>query len=150
MLQLQGHNYPSCMKMWGSWNMLEMMEPFTPSIHWDPVKVIVTRMMIGTYSPWSLYRYFRSIPTSLLLVHFSAEGLYCHQSNTGQNVPGCSENEGIGEEVTADYCAWNTSFPRPAPRPEMPADAFRLKLYWEEGYRWQNETIERKWRQRQH
>ncbi|CAB9500347.1 expressed unknown protein [Seminavis robusta] len=72
-----------------------------------------------------------------------AESLYCHQRNGGQNVPGCIG--GDMDTTTGDFCAWNTSLPRPDPTPEMPADAFRLKLYWEEGYLWQNETFEREW-----
>jgi len=71
------------------------------------------------------------------------QGLYCYERRAYEGIPGCTGGEEYA--ATGDFCVWNATLvdlmPRAPPKP--PADAFRLKLYWEEGYRWQNETFER-------
>ena len=62
------------------------------------------------------------------------------------SVPYCDGGE--TEPSTADFCTWDGISPVPVPAGPPPEDYFRLKLYWEEGYQWQNETFERKFRQR--
>ena len=47
--------------------------------------------------------------------------------------------------MAADFCTWNPVRPKPVPHPEPPDGFFRVKLYWEQGYLWQNETVEREW-----
>lgn len=51
-------------------------------------------------------------------------------------MPGCL---GLGEGVK-DYCI----DPRDDPL-ELNSDTFYIKLFWREGYTWQEETVERKW-----
>ena len=80
--------------------------------------------------------------------------LVCFQRRGGEAVPGCLGDDPSDE----DYCVWpdgfnfddlekeeasvvNTIEPNPSSWVE---EGFALKLYWEEGYNWQNETIERK------
>lgn len=70
-----------------------------------------------------------------------ADGLYCHQRGAFGAVPYCTGGE--SESSTADFCAWDGQSAHPEPTPEIPEDYFRLKLYWEAGYTWQNETFER-------
>lgn len=73
------------------------------------------------------------------------EGLYCHQRNSNDAVPHCRGGEKLATAV--DFCAWNTDYPRPSP-PAVPPEnsgVVQLKLFWQEGYRWQNETYDRKW-----
>lgn len=72
-----------------------------------------------------------------------AEGLICHQRNGYDPVPGC--DGGLNESSTADFCVWDGIGDPPGPEPTPPNGTFRLKLYWEEGYTWQNETFEREW-----
>ncbi|CAB9509452.1 expressed unknown protein [Seminavis robusta] len=71
------------------------------------------------------------------------EGLYCHQRGSMDAVPYCDGGE--EERSTADFCAWDGESPVPVPVSDPPEGYFRLKLYWEEGYHWQNETFEREW-----
>eukprot|EP00934_Nitzschia_sp_Nitz4_P004866 Nitzschia sp. Nitz4//scaffold45_size130396//72961//74076//NITZ4_003455-RA/size130396-exonerate_est2genome-gene-0.63-mRNA-1//1//CDS//3329552416//4856//frame0 len=78
--------------------------------------------------------------------------LYCLQrgSNAG-SVPGCSGSDAS----RTDYCVAPNSSPvsSPTPAPATPTASaptsitqnFFLKLYWEEGYYWQEESFERKW-----
>lgn len=71
------------------------------------------------------------------------EGLYCHYRGRMDPIPHC-----IGvPNISADYCTWDkaSSYPPPNPPAISPIGAFRIKLYWEEGYRWQNETYDRYW-----
>jgi hypothetical protein len=70
-----------------------------------------------------------------------AEGLKCFNRVAFQNAPGCTG--GDEDDTTLDVCIWNGTLPMPEPDPEPPFGAFRLKLYWQEGYLWQNETFER-------
>jgi hypothetical protein len=73
-----------------------------------------------------------------------AEGLYCHQRAGNMPVPYCDGGE--EEASTADYCTWDGISPPPEFAGPPPEGYFRLKIYWEEGYLWQNETFERKCR----
>lgn len=76
-------------------------------------------------------------------------GLICYQRNAGSPVPGCAGADNAGY----DYCIKPQPAPVPAPAPApapfapQPAasGSFALKLYWQEGYFWQEETRERKW-----
>ena len=62
-------------------------------------------------------------------------GLYCVQrSNRDDPVPGCD----ISASSDRDFCA-------PLPPDRLIPGSFRLKLYWEEGYMWQDEPIETFW-----
>ncbi|CAB9505692.1 expressed unknown protein [Seminavis robusta] len=72
--------------------------------------------------------------------------LVCFQRDGGEPVPGCLGTD----RGRSDYCV----FPHHLEReyPELAAldhepfqNGFQLKLYWEEGYKWQNETFERHW-----
>ena len=66
--------------------------------------------------------------------------LVCLQRLEGDPVPGC-----LGEDPSnADYCVWPEGYENGMPAAHNWDDGFCLKLYWEEGYNWQNETIERK------
>jgi hypothetical protein len=97
--------------------------------------------------------------------------LRCFQRNGGQDVPGCAG--GAKDRSKSDYCynpnasvrpppAPVASRPVPAPARPIPApvpspavrpgapssitsETFILKLYWEEGYYWQEESFERRW-----
>ena len=66
--------------------------------------------------------------------------LVCFQRDARQDVPGCSG--GTDDISKADYCIEPTSSNNNLPASQS---NFRLKLYWEPGYFWQEETIERKW-----
>eukprot|EP00339_Tiarina_fusa_P022745 CAMPEP_0117025880 /NCGR_PEP_ID=MMETSP0472-20121206/19074_1 /TAXON_ID=693140 ORGANISM="Tiarina fusus, Strain LIS" /NCGR_SAMPLE_ID=MMETSP0472 /ASSEMBLY_ACC=CAM_ASM_000603 /LENGTH=372 /DNA_ID=CAMNT_0004732719 /DNA_START=163 /DNA_END=1281 /DNA_ORIENTATION=+ len=87
-----------------------------------------------------------------------ASGLKCFMRDNFDPVPGCN---GFDASRT-DYCVKrNPSSPTPpsptppsptppSPTPPSPTPAaglsdFRLKLYWEFGYFWQEETFEREW-----
>lgn len=90
-------------------------------------------------------------------------GLVCFHHYPGQPVPGCIG--GNFDDSYVDYCVsaddvrdptpfptFNPSIPpSPAPTTTMaptvlpPANNFRLKLFWQEGYFWQEELFERKW-----
>jgi len=68
--------------------------------------------------------------------------LVCFDRSGGEAVPGCT-----GKDKTSDdYCVWPEGYVDGVPTAEERdwSDGFALKLYWEEGYLWQNETIERK------
>ncbi|CAB9511001.1 expressed unknown protein [Seminavis robusta] len=69
--------------------------------------------------------------------------LYCFQRRKFEPSPYCKGGEEV--DIGADFCTWNPLYPPPEPDPIPPLWAFRLKLYWEEGYFWQNETLEREW-----
>eukprot|EP00980_Cylindrotheca_fusiformis_P015006 scaffold4127_cov126-Cylindrotheca_fusiformis.AAC.2 len=69
-------------------------------------------------------------------------GLKCFQRDAGDSVPACSGGSRDGSRT--DYCIPKNNTPTPAPDPKNKS-AFRLKLYWQEGYYWQEETFERKW-----
>lgn len=64
-------------------------------------------------------------------------------------VPGCSGND----NSRTDYCIASNASPIASPTPAPPTGPsassglqnFKLKLYWEQGYFWQEETFERKW-----
>ena len=73
--------------------------------------------------------------------------LVCFQRNRGSsgNVPGCSGSDGSSN----DYCvaSGNGNAPSPTPPSFGPVSLsnFRFKLYWQPGYYWQEERVERKW-----
>ncbi len=82
-----------------------------------------------------------------------AGNLRCLQrdSNAG-SVPGCNGSD----NGKTDYCVSRSSSPSPpsapGPTPTAPSPTsssvnqnFKLKMYWEEGYFWQEERFERKW-----
>ena len=56
-------------------------------------------------------------------------GLYCFQRGRYDGVPGCSGGE--SESASSDFCA-----PLPPERQPLPG-TFRLKLWWQPGYVWQ-------------
>lgn len=64
-------------------------------------------------------------------------GLFCYQRSNNDAVPGCAG--GSSDRSDTDYCA-----PLP-PDQRPPSGTFRLKLWWQQGYVWQEETKERKW-----
>jgi hypothetical protein len=88
-----------------------------------------------------------------------AGSLRCFQRNGGQSVPGC--DGGASDSSRSDFCydpngggGGGPSPTPPSPTPPSPSPPsptppasgrFNLKLYWEEGYFWQEERIERKW-----
>ena len=109
----------------------------------------------------SLYNYGASPPTSVLPLGVCegdcdfdsdcASGLTCLQRglNAGP-VPGCNGRD----NGKTDYCVSRNASPSaptgPSPTPPAPtsnsvSQDFKLKMYWEEGYYWQEETFERKW-----
>ncbi|CAB9513487.1 expressed unknown protein [Seminavis robusta] len=65
-----------------------------------------------------------------------AWGLYCHgRSEPDSPIPGCTLEDGSGVGNN-DFCLR---------LPSILPGAFRLRLYWEEGYEWQNSTRESFW-----
>lgn len=74
--------------------------------------------------------------------------LICYQRDSG-SVPGCSGTP----SGNLDYCIRKNTSPVPAPAPTPPTSPvpssglqnFKLKMYWEPGFFWQEESIERKW-----
>jgi len=64
-------------------------------------------------------------------------GLYCVQRDSDSDtVPGCIM---AGMDITdRDFCA-------PLPEDQWVPGSFRLKLYWEEGYMWQESPLESFW-----
>lgn len=72
-----------------------------------------------------------------------AGDLVCFQRDGNEHVPGCSGND----PTANDYCYDPNDSVDSVPDHEEPAapETFGLKLHWEEGYFWQEETIERKW-----
>ena len=73
-------------------------------------------------------------------------GLMCYQRSSYDPVPGCF---GVDAGRT-DYCIKDSSISSSSSSsssvgPYVTANSFRLKLYWEYGYYWQEETFERKW-----
>lgn len=69
-----------------------------------------------------------------------AGNLVCFQRSGTQSVPGCS---GSGKRGT-DYCVEPGSTGGGVNGGDS-GSGFELKMYWEEGYFWQEETFERKW-----
>ncbi|CAB9509455.1 expressed unknown protein [Seminavis robusta] len=71
--------------------------------------------------------------------------LVCFERGRNQPVFGCSG--GSRDSSQQDYCISKDSVLAPSDRPALPYTSrnFRLKLYWEQSYRWQEETRERKW-----
>jgi hypothetical protein len=88
--------------------------------------------------------------------------LICLQRERNEAVPGCSGSEGLGSKT--DFCIVDPNAPTTttqAPVPSPPGNApppttppalepvslsnFRLKLYWQRGYYWQEERREREW-----
>ena len=63
-----------------------------------------------------------------------ASGLICLQRDPGEAVPGCTGRLNDPH----DYCVRVT--PTSAPKSH-----FKLKMYWQQGYVWQEQTFERKW-----
>ena len=58
------------------------------------------------------------------------DGLFCWQRNSGDPVPGCNGSP----NTDTDYCVR-----------EQDAPAKKLKMYWEDGYEWQDSPIEAFW-----
>ena len=95
----------------------------------------------------TFYESFRGIRSYRCQIYLSR----CFQRNNFQPVPGCSGTD----PSRTDYCIRTNSGTAPQPAPvssptgpsPTPASLsnFRLKLYWQKGYYWQEETIERKW-----
>jgi hypothetical protein len=77
-----------------------------------------------------------------------AGDLVCYQRDSGR-VPGCSGTP----SSNLDYCIQLNPSPVTTPSPVPPSQPtpssglqnFKLKLYWQEGYFWQEESFERKW-----
>ncbi|GKZ00110.1 hypothetical protein MPSEU_000964400 [Mayamaea pseudoterrestris] len=79
-----------------------------------------------------------------------ATGLTCFQRSGGDAVPGCSGGE--NDNSNSDYCidpygsqVEATVAPTQPLGEGSVSETFGLKIYWEQGYRWQDETFERKW-----
>ena len=84
-----------------------------------------------------------------------ATGLKCLQRKKFDPVPGCAGSD----PSRTDYCVRGNGdgdpVPTPAdaapepigspPSPSAGLSNFRLKLYWQQGYYWQEESFERKW-----
>ena len=75
------------------------------------------------------------------------EGLYCNQREPNDEVPGC---EGGGQDSTNyDYCTFVAPTmpptPMPAPYAQPTQNMFRLRMYWEQWYFWQEELFDRMW-----
>lgn len=70
-------------------------------------------------------------------------GLICNQRDRGDPIPaGCSGNVN-GQK---DFCIDPHNLHREVDPDTLPyTPKFRLKLYWQEGYMWQDESFERKW-----
>jgi hypothetical protein len=66
------------------------------------------------------------------------DGLYCHIRDRYEPSPGCLNAELDGSRT--DFCAYLEDRP---PVPSPTPDFFRMKLYWQEGYDWQEESFER-------
>ncbi|CAB9527248.1 expressed unknown protein [Seminavis robusta] len=73
-------------------------------------------------------------------------GLICYQRNSGEPIPqGCSGNINSPEDFCFDpHNLEDYSEEQDAGGGSL-TNPFHLKMYWEEGYTWQDETIERKW-----
>lgn len=67
------------------------------------------------------------------------DGLYCHPRGPYGPSPGCIDPELDGSNN--QFCAYLEEDPPPTLQPT--SDFFRLKLYWQEGYDWQEESFER-------
>jgi len=71
--------------------------------------------------------------------------LICFQKGSGGSgkVPGCSGRDTSNN----DFCIDPDDLSGPAPSPTSSSGPrnFKLKMYWEEGYYWQEERKERKW-----
>lgn len=72
-----------------------------------------------------------------------AEGLVCFQRDFTGAIPGCSGTPAWNH----DYCINPADLEQPSDieLPGTPSEGFELKLYWEEGYFWQEENFERPW-----
>lgn len=71
-----------------------------------------------------------------------AGGLVCYQRSSGDPVPGC--NSGSPEGGT-DYCVNSADIPSNPPPSPPSGGSFRIRLYWEEGYYWQESYSEKKY-----
>ncbi|HEY9708970.1 MAG TPA: hypothetical protein V6D48_12285 [Oculatellaceae cyanobacterium] len=78
--------------------------------------------------------------------------LVCYQRFTGrQPVPGCTGGE--LDNSKNDYCVERSAVNNDQTSGQgqdnahgpAPLSNFRLKMYWQQGYYWQEETFERKW-----
>jgi len=67
------------------------------------------------------------------------EGLVCHQRNENDPVPGCAGERDVPGGV--DFCIRASD---ETAKPPV-AGAFRLKLYWEYGYKWQGQSWEKEY-----
>lgn len=70
-------------------------------------------------------------------------GLYCFQRMNFEAVPGCP-----GSELDAsrtDYCTNTAASPPFAVAPPPTEDSFRLRLYWNSSYWWQESNVEIEW-----
>ena len=70
------------------------------------------------------------------------DGLYCFQRGPNEAVPGCWG--GTLDNTDTNYCVFSDR-PEPAILISPTGEFFRLKLYWQVGYHWQDELFERKW-----
>ena len=85
--------------------------------------------------------------------------LVCYQKDQGGSgiVPGCSGKDTSRNDFCIDPADLNippvgppppappSPGPPPTPGPSSTDQNFKLKLWWQEGYYWQEETFERKW-----
>eukprot|EP00980_Cylindrotheca_fusiformis_P020187 scaffold7266_cov71-Cylindrotheca_fusiformis.AAC.3 len=74
------------------------------------------------------------------------DGMVCFQRNNNVMVPGCQGGHNDG--TLTDYCIFKDDFPNLSSYytgNNRIISNVRLKLYWQRGYTWQEETFERKW-----
>lgn len=80
------------------------------------------------------------------------DDLVCYHKVQGGSgiVPGCNGTDTSRTDFCIDPLDFNetsipSEYPSSAPLDFSTLENFKLKLYWEEGYYWQEETFERKW-----
>ena len=77
-----------------------------------------------------------------------ADGLVCFQRDPNEEVPGCEG--GLDDSSSADYCIAPEEPSQEAPTPSgtqtgSTSESFSLKIYWQEGYMWQESPLEMRW-----
>ncbi|GKY96987.1 hypothetical protein MPSEU_000657600 [Mayamaea pseudoterrestris] len=74
-------------------------------------------------------------------------GLVCYQRVARESVPGCSG--GTSDSTANDYCIdpfeQQSIPPQNTDHENHSGKTFALKIYWQQGYMWQEESFERKW-----